>query len=108
MLSPIRPVTPPRPVAPAPAEPAAPVAATPVAAAPMAAAPPPAASAPAEPYIERGTNRRLPWETGNAPATGSPEPAAPPPPRPAATTHTVWTNAASGTDGGSRDSGPES
>ncbi len=103
MLSPIRPVTPPRPVAPAPAEPAAPVAAAPAAAAPI-----PAAPAPAEPYIERGTNRRLPWETGNAPATGSPEPVAPPPPRPAATTHTVWTSAASGTDGGSRDSGPES
>ena len=49
----------------------------------------------AEPYIERGTQRRLPWETGNvAPGTPvtvqTPAPTpAPPTPRPG-TTRTVW------------------
>jgi hypothetical protein len=44
-----------------------------------------------EPFIERGTNRRLPWE----PSDASPAPAAPvvaTPPRPS-TTHTVWSDA---------------
>ncbi|MBL8199361.1 MAG: Rne/Rng family ribonuclease [Chromatiales bacterium] len=79
----------------------------------------------AEPYIERGTERRLPWETGSvsptAPASAAPSamPSAPPSPRPAAsasptptptpprpaTTHTVWTGMDGGGDGGNRESG---
>ena len=54
-----------------------------------------------EPYIERGTQRRLPWETGNvapgAPVTvqtptPTPSPPSLPSPRPG-TTHTVWSGA---------------
>jgi ribonuclease E len=51
-----------------------------------------------EPYIERGTDRRLPWETGSAITPA----AAPPPARPV-TTHTVW----SGTNGETREPGAD-
>jgi ribonuclease E len=73
-------------------------------------------TAAAEPYIERGTDRKLPWETGSVPAAAPvsappmppPVVAAPPPPPPRpATTHTVWTGTAGGGDGGNRDSGQE-
>ncbi len=75
----------------------------------------------AEPYIERGTDRKLPWETGGGSPAPSPGPSVsappgiapavappPPPPRPA-TTHTVWTGTAGGGsgDGGSRDAGQD-
>jgi ribonuclease E len=61
-------------------------------------APAPAAStAVSGPYIERGTERRLPWESGPAPGGASAPEAAPPPPRPA-TTHTVWSSGAGGDD----------
>ncbi len=50
-------------------------------------------TAASEPYIERGTQRRLPWETGNVapgtPVTVQTPTQASPPPRPG-TTHTVW------------------
>ncbi len=74
-----------------------------------------------EPYIERDSQRRLPWETSNAAATG-PAPsvvtapaavapvlaAAPAPPaaiRPA-TTHTVWSGSSNG-NGENRESGTD-
>jgi ribonuclease E len=44
-----------------------------------------------EPYIERGTNRRLPWEASDTPST--PVAPAPETPRPS-TTHTVWSGTA--------------
>ncbi len=43
-----------------------------------------------EPFIERGTNRRLPWETSDAAPAA---PVVPAPPRPS-TTHTIWSEAA--------------
>ncbi|MDH5274915.1 MAG: Rne/Rng family ribonuclease [Gammaproteobacteria bacterium] len=106
MLTPIRPAVVPAPVQPARIEPRPEV--------------PVREMTAAEPYIERGTDRKLPWETGSAPpaarpsAPPSPAPSPPaaaapqpppqplPPPRPM-TTHTVWT----GADGGKRDPGQE-
>lgn len=74
-------------------------------------------TAAAEPYIERGTERKLPWETGSvspaappisAPPSPPPVVAAPPPPPPRpVTTHTVWTGTAGGSDGGNRESGQD-
>ena len=52
----------------------------------------PAAPAP-EPFIERGTNRRLPWEGSDTPSAPA-APVAPAPPRPS-TTHTIWSGTAS-------------
>jgi len=47
----------------------------------------------AGPIIERGTNRRLPWETSAPPSTPSEAQTSTPAPRPAAT-HTVWSQPA--------------
>jgi hypothetical protein len=69
-----------------------------------------------EPYIERDTQRRLPWETGSVipaappaapPTLGAPPAASPPPPaaRPA-TTHTVWSGTSNGS-GENRESGSD-
>ncbi len=67
-------------------------------------------TAASEPYIERDTQRRLPWETGNVapaapPAAPAAAPAAAPPPRPA-TTHTVWSGSSNGS-GENRESGTD-
>ena len=98
------PVAPPPPSAavttPAPAAaPATAPIATPVstpASAPQSPAPA-SAPRPSEPYIERGTERRLPWESASTPPPGASAapPAASAPPRPV-TTHTVWSNGSNG------------
>jgi ribonuclease E len=63
-------------------------------------------TAASEPYIERDTQRRLPWETGNVAPTAPPAaPAEAPPPRPA-TTHTVWSGSSNGS-GENRESGTD-
>lgn len=63
-------------------------------------------TAASEPYIERDTQRRLPWETGNVtPAAAPAAPSAAPPARPAAT-HTVWSATANG-NGENRESGTD-
>jgi ribonuclease E len=77
---------------------------------PVAMPTPPTASAPApspapEPYIERGTSRLLPWESGNVAPPPAAAPAAAPVARPAPTqTHTVWSATANG-GGDNRESG---
>ncbi len=107
MLTPIRPAIVQAPVPPPPPRieprPEAPVRSTPA----------------SEPYIERGTERKLPWESGGVSPAASPVPsisappsapaaAAPPPPPPRpATTHTVWTGTAGGGDSSSRESGQD-
>ena len=64
----------------------------------------------AEPYIERDTQRRLPWETGSATPTAAPPSAAPTMPAPPAarpaTTHTVWSGSSNGS-GENRESGSD-
>ena len=80
---------------------------TPVAAASSRPEPEVRETAASEPYIERGTQRRLPWETGNVapgtPVTVQTPTQAPPPPRPG-TTHTVWSGTGNGS-GENRESG---
>jgi len=64
-------------------------------------------TAASEPYIERDTQRRLPWETGNVAPTAPPAApaAAAPPPQPAAT-HTVWSGTGN-SSGENRESGTD-
>ncbi|MEO7387083.1 MAG: Rne/Rng family ribonuclease [Gammaproteobacteria bacterium] len=61
-------------------------------------------AATAGPYIERGTDRKLPWESSNSVPASPPSP--PPPPRPTAT-QTVWTGTGGSEGGGNRESGQD-